>query len=336
MTNLTSVGITAGVPTSGTGTVSTIDALMADGGQATLGTTTGIAVTTDATGTLQQYLRGLVKLVAAGLSVTIANATLAVTQSGSWVIAAGSAIIGKVEMLDGSGNALSSTTGSLNVNITGGGGTGGTAAADEATFTEGTTNYTPIGGVFKTSQTALTSGQGGAVALSASREMYGIHKVWDGTNTAAVKAASTAPVVGDPALVVAISPNSVNANGATVSASSAPVVPATDWVGTTALSKFGTGYYETVAASQTAQVLQSSTGTTGDYISGVLVIPATTSPGNVLLLDNATSMTIFTGGASSVTNLVPFFIPLGAVSRSGAWKLTTGANVSCIAIGKFS
>lgn len=35
--NLTSVGLTNGVPATGTGTVSTLDALMADGGQATLG-----------------------------------------------------------------------------------------------------------------------------------------------------------------------------------------------------------------------------------------------------------------------------------------------------------
>lgn len=95
------------------------------------------------------------------------------------------------------------------------------------------------------------------------------------------------------------------------------------------------GEYETVAASQTAQVL-GATGAAGDFISGVLVIPATTSPGNVILLDNATSITIFTGGASSVSNLVPFMIPLGMVSASGAWKLTTGANVSCIGIGNFT
>lgn len=93
--------------------------------------------------------------------------------------------------------------------------------------------------------------------------------------------------------------------------------------------------YETVAASQTAQVL-GATGGTGDFISGVLVVPATTSPGNILLLDNATSITIFTGGASSVSNLVPFFIPLGMFSVSGAWKLTTGANVSAVGIGNFT
>jgi hypothetical protein len=95
------------------------------------------------------------------------------------------------------------------------------------------------------------------------------------------------------------------------------------------------GEYETVAASQTAQAL-GATGATGDYISGVLVVPATTSPGNVVLLDGATSITVFTGGATSVSNLVPFFIPLGMISVSGAWKITTGAAVSCIGIGNFT
>jgi len=102
-----------------------------------------------------------------------------------------------------------------------------------------------------------------------------------------------------------------------------------------AMSANFVGGYETVAASATAQVLGAS-GAVGDYIAGLLVIPATTSPGNVILLDNATSITVFTGGASSVSNLVPFFIPLGVKSVSGAWKVTTGANVSVIASGNFS
>lgn len=93
--------------------------------------------------------------------------------------------------------------------------------------------------------------------------------------------------------------------------------------------------YETVAASQTAQVLGAA-GEAGDYLAGLLVIPATTSPGNVLLLDNATSITVFTGGASSVPSLIPFFIPIGAKSVSGAWKVTTGANVSVIGVGTFT
>lgn len=93
--------------------------------------------------------------------------------------------------------------------------------------------------------------------------------------------------------------------------------------------------YETVAASQTAQVL-GATGGTGDYLAGLLIVPATTSPGAVSVLDNATSITVFAGGASSVSTLIPFFVPIGAKSVSGAWKVTTGANVSVVAVGDFA
>jgi len=93
--------------------------------------------------------------------------------------------------------------------------------------------------------------------------------------------------------------------------------------------------YETVAASQTAQVL-GPTGAAGDYIKRLIIIPATTSPGNVVLLDNATSIAVFAGGASSLTELRPIVVDLDLFSVSGAWKLTTGANVSCIASGVFT
>ncbi len=95
------------------------------------------------------------------------------------------------------------------------------------------------------------------------------------------------------------------------------------------------GGYETVAASQTAQVLGGA-GAAGDYLSGLIVIPATTSPGVVTLLDNAISIPLFVGGSSSVATLIPFWVNVGAVSASGAWKITTGANVSVMAIGKFT
>ncbi len=93
--------------------------------------------------------------------------------------------------------------------------------------------------------------------------------------------------------------------------------------------------YETVAASQTAQVL-GNTGATGDVIQRVIIIPATTSPGNVILLDNATSITLFTGGATSVADLKPIVVELGMKSASGPWKITTGASVSAIAVGVFN
>jgi len=93
--------------------------------------------------------------------------------------------------------------------------------------------------------------------------------------------------------------------------------------------------YEKVAASQTDQAL-GATGASGDLINGILVIPATTAPGAITLKDGATSILVFTGGTASVSNLVPFLIPLGIRSVSGAWSLTTGANVSCVAIGDFT
>lgn len=142
-----------------------------------------------------------------------------------------------------------------------------------------------------------------------------------------------------------------NSNGQATMANSAPVVIAsnqssipvaatlgtetTKVIGTVNITDISNAEYETVAASQTAQAL-GATGATGDYISGLLVIPATTSPGVVTLLDNATSIPVFVGGATSVSNLVPFFIPLGMKSVSGAWKVTTGANVSVIGIGNFT
>ena len=102
------------------------------------------------------------------------------------------------------------------------------------------------------------------------------------------------------------------------------------------LTDINAGKYETVAASQTDQVL-GATGAAGNYLAGVLIVPATTSPGAVSIKDGAGSaIVVFTGGASSVSNLVPFFVPLGIVSTGGAWKITTGASVSAIGIGNFS
>jgi hypothetical protein len=93
--------------------------------------------------------------------------------------------------------------------------------------------------------------------------------------------------------------------------------------------------YETVAASQAGQVIGTSGGV-GDEIEGVLVVPTTTSPGAITLIDGSTSVVIFAGGASSLSNLVPFGIPLGLRSVSGAWSITTGAGLSVVATGRFS
>lgn len=94
--------------------------------------------------------------------------------------------------------------------------------------------------------------------------------------------------------------------------------------------------YETVAASQTDQAL-GATGEAGDYLSHLLIVPASTSPGAVSIKDGAGSaITVFAGGASSVSSLVPFTVTIMAKAQAGAWKVTTGASVSAIAFGDFT
>ena len=102
-----------------------------------------------------------------------------------------------------------------------------------------------------------------------------------------------------------------------------------------ALAALGAAEYETVAASQTAQVL-GATGAAGDRVRRLIIIPATVSPGAVALLDNSTSINILPGGSNSLTELKPIVVDLDMISVSGAWKITTGANVSVIAVGDFT
>lgn len=91
--------------------------------------------------------------------------------------------------------------------------------------------------------------------------------------------------------------------------------------------------YVPVAASQTGAALGPA-GAIGDYLNGVLVIPATTGAGNISISDGATTIAIFVTG--TLPSLIPFFIPIAAVSVNGAWTITTGANVSVLVTGRFT
>lgn len=95
--------------------------------------------------------------------------------------------------------------------------------------------------------------------------------------------------------------------------------------------------YQTVAAS-TTQACGPLGGHAGDYLGGVLIVPGTTAAGVVTITDGAGSaITIFAGGGTTaLTTLIPFFVPLGAKSLTGPWKITTGANVTAIGVGQFT
>ncbi len=96
----------------------------------------------------------------------------------------------------------------------------------------------------------------------------------------------------------------------------------------------GEGQYETVAAAATDQALGAS-GAAGDWLRGLLIVPATTGAGTVSIKDGAGSgINVFVSG--TLADLTPIWIPLWIKSTSGAWKVTTGSNVSVIAVGNFT
>lgn len=124
-------------------------------------------------------------------------------------------------------------------------------------------------------------------------------------------------------------------NGSTVPVNSGFPLPVYLASGT-----FPGSVYETVAAGQTDQVLGNA-GATGDVLSTVVIVPAAANCGAVSVKDGSGSaITLFVGGGTTaLTDLRPqvvSFGAFGAVSTSGAWKVTTGTNVSVIATGQFT
>jgi len=90
--------------------------------------------------------------------------------------------------------------------------------------------------------------------------------------------------------------------------------------------------YETVAASQTAQVL-GGTGAAGDYLDSVVVTITTSGAnGTVTILDNSTTVLVIPAS----TPIGVYSINLGIASSSGAWKVTTGSAATALGVGIFS
>lgn len=96
----------------------------------------------------------------------------------------------------------------------------------------------------------------------------------------------------------------------------------------------------TIAVSQTAQIMSATqgggTGVAGDYLSHCNIQPTNTSPGSFQILNNATVIYNFPGGASSVSTLISWPVPIGSISSGGGWKITNGANITGTCFGKFS
>ena len=89
--------------------------------------------------------------------------------------------------------------------------------------------------------------------------------------------------------------------------------------------------YETVAASQTAQVL-GGIGAVGDYLHRIVVSVSTSLTSTVSVLDNSTIVLAIPAS----TPVGVYSLEINAASASGPWKITTGAGVTVLAVGFFT
>ena len=92
--------------------------------------------------------------------------------------------------------------------------------------------------------------------------------------------------------------------------------------------------YETVAASQTDQVM-GPVGAAGDYLDRLIITVNTAATAATSIKD---------GGGSSIA-IMPnspgggvgvYVVAIKAHSRAGAWKVTTGAGSTVLAVGNFT
>lgn len=101
------------------------------------------------------------------------------------------------------------------------------------------------------------------------------------------------------------------------------------------IADMGSGHYEAVAAGATDQVL-GATGAIGDWLDHVNIYPASTAPGTVTIKDGSNTIGTFTGGVAATTSNVPFSIDFRVSSKSGAFTITTGSDVSALGVGRFT
>lgn len=95
--------------------------------------------------------------------------------------------------------------------------------------------------------------------------------------------------------------------------------------------------YISVSPSTTLTLAGSGGGSKGDFIAGIFIVPTSTSPGAISISDGGGGgITVFAGGASSLSNLVSFLCPLGIRSVTGPWSITTGSGASVLITGGFT
>jgi hypothetical protein len=92
-------------------------------------------------------------------------------------------------------------------------------------------------------------------------------------------------------------------------------------------------HYETVAASQTDQVLGGA-GAAGDFLDTLTLVVSTAATAATSIKDGSISIAVFPNSPGG--GVGTYVLRLQARSQTGPWKVTTGAGVAAIATGTFT
>lgn len=221
--------------------------------------------------------------------------------------------------------AVTSTAG-LPVTIVSGGG-GGLSVTDQTAWTNASSAFTPTGGVYNDSATALSSGNEGTVRLNANREM---HVTCDASNTMCALLSSSIPVnVSSVATAVtgftvsshtAIDMNQHLVNGLAI----ATAANGTAKVGV--VGNAGGAFDAATGAAPPANVLYmgaNTSGATGGLLAGLKTCD---SHAKYDASDNG-SITLVTGVASRKVYVCGYILATGGTATN--LKLREGSDANC-------
>jgi hypothetical protein len=267
-------------------------------------TTAAPTYTTGQMSALSLTTAGLLRVDGSSVTQPVSG-TVAATQSGTWTVQPG--------------NTANTTPWLATISQ---GGNSATVSAGGALKIDGSAVTQPVSGTV-----TANIGTSGSLALDAT--LTGgtqTTRITDGTNTATVKAASTAAVVGDKALVVAVSPNNTVAVAGTVTAN----------IGTTnglaldaTLAKLTIAQSTALGSNTQAMVGGSVTTAAPTYTTGNINPLSLTTAGALRIDGSGTTqpvsgtVTANQGGTWNITNISgTVSLPTGASTEASLAKLT--------------
>lgn len=263
----------------------------------------------------------------------------------------------KTQIVDGSGNVIASTSNNLNVQCSNCSGSG-VSAADEASFTAGTSLFAPAGGFFQTTATSnpLTTGQQGFVQMTAQRAFFtnlrnsSGAEIGNSTTPVQVSLANTASnataVKVDGSATVQPISGSITANLGTLNgAATAAKQPALGTAGTasadvitvqgvtsmTPLKVDGSGFIQPVSGTVTANI-----GTVSTLSTAALQTTGNTSLASVVTnqtaVQGATGSTVPASAVLVGANSTGNTVALIQASASAAINVSTATTTQLVAL----